>query len=59
MLKLLAHLNAFRELLTCGPRHSTPKAFAASSGKRHLRASLPLTPLSGTPRRTCRRWQKR
>ena len=33
MLKLLAHLNAFREHLTCGPCHSTPKAFAASSGK--------------------------
>lgn len=33
MLKLLAQFNAFKELLVCGPRHSTPKAFAAFSGK--------------------------
>lgn len=33
MLKLLAHLNAFRELLACGLHRSTPKAFTASSGK--------------------------
>lgn len=45
--------SSYVALVTPHPKHSLP-----SLEKRHLRASLPRTPLSGTPRRMCHRRQK-
>lgn len=57
MLKLLAHLSAFRISSHVALTTPHPKNLLPPLQKRHLGASLPLTPLSGTPRR-CHRWQK-